>query len=73
MALFRITVKAPRRTAGAWVEKGMTVDIVSKSLSNPILIDGGQEVINAFQRVYGVNIKQAGALNTTYLDVQRIG
>jgi hypothetical protein len=50
----------------------MTVDVVSKSFSNPVTTNGGQPVIDAFMRIYGIDIKRAGALNMAYLDVQRI-
>ena len=32
-----------------------------------------QPVIDAFMRIYGIDIKKAGALSTVYLDVERIG
>ena len=46
----------------------MTVDVSSK-YSNPIKINNGQEVIDAFQRIYGIDIKKNGGLSTVYLDV----
>jgi len=73
MPLFRITVKTMKNTNNIRLEKGMSVDVVSNSMSNPVLINGGQSVADAFMRIYGVDIKRAGALSMVYLDVQRIG
>lgn len=73
MPIFRITVKAPKFTSGARVEKGMSVDVVTNSMVNPVTTNGGQEVANAFMRIYGIDIKKVGALNMAYLDVERIG
>jgi hypothetical protein len=73
MPLFRITVKQMKNCNGVRIEKGMSVEVVSNSFSNPVLTNGGQPVIDAFNRIYGVDIKKAGALNMSYLDVQRIG
>lgn len=73
MPLFRVTVKQPKISGGIRIEKGMTTDVVSNSLSNPVSTNGGQIVADAFMRLYGVDIKKLGALNMIYLDVQRIG
>ena len=58
---------------GLRIEKGMTVDVISNSMSNPVVTNGGQLVNDAFLRIYGVDMKKLGALNMAYLDVQRIG
>lgn len=73
MPLFRVTVKTMKINNGIRIEKGMSVDVVSNSVSNPVLTNGGQSVNDAFMRIYGVDLKKLGALNTAYLDVQRIG
>ena len=70
--LYRITVKQNKNTNGIRVEKGMSVEVVTNSISNPILTNGGQPVADAFMRIYGIDIKKAGALNMVYLDCQRI-
>lgn len=57
MALFRITVKQNKYANGIRLEKGMTVD-VSSTYSNPVTTNGGHEVIDAFQRMYGIDIKK---------------
>lgn len=73
MPLFRVTVKTMKNANGIRIERGMSVDVVTQSLSNPVTINGGQQVADAFMRIYGVDIKRAGALNMAYLDVERIG
>lgn len=73
MPLFRVTVKTSKNTNGVRIERGMTVDVPSNSMSNPVTINGGQTVADAFMRIYGIDIKKAGALNMAYLDVERIG
>lgn len=73
MPLFKITVKQMKVSNGVRIEPGMSVDVVSNSFSNPVTTNGGQSVADAFYRIYGVDIKKAGALNMVYLDVERIG
>ena len=73
MPLFRITVKQMKNSNGVRLEPGMSVDISTSSFSNPITTNGGQLVSDAFLRIYGVDIKRAGALNMVYLDVKQIG
>lgn len=73
MPLFRVTVKTSKNTNGIRIERGMSVDVPSNSMSNPVTINGGQTVADAFMRIYGIDIKKAGALNMVYLDVERIG
>ena len=70
--LYRITVKQNKIANGIRVEKGMSVDVVTNSFSNPVTTNGGQPVVDAFMRIYGIDIKKAGALSTVYLDSQRI-
>ena len=70
--LYRITVKSPKNTNGVRIERGMSVDVVTNSLSDPVSTNGGQVVADAFMRIYGIDIKKAGALNRAWLDVERI-
>jgi Family of unknown function (DUF6140) len=73
MALFRISTKNGKQSNGIRLEKGMSVDVVSQSFSNPVTTNGGQAVLDAFLRIYGVDIRKAGALNMVELDVERVG
>ena len=70
--LYRITVKQSKFTSGIRVERGMSVDVVSNSMSNPVTTNGGQSVADAFMCIYGIDIKKAGALSMAFLDVERI-
>lgn len=71
--LYRITVKSPKNTNGVRIERGLSVDVVTNSFGDPVSTNGGQVVADAFMRIYGIDIKKAGALNRAWLDVERIG
>ncbi|MCQ2287373.1 MAG: DUF6140 family protein [Bacteroidales bacterium] len=71
--LYRVTVKNSKNCNGIRLERGMSVDVVTNSMSNPVTTNGGQPVADAFMRIYGIDIRKAGALNMVYLDVERIG
>ena len=73
MPLFRVTVKQSKLSNGQRIERGMSVDVVTNSMSNPLTVSGGQAVADAFMRIYGVDMKRLGALSTVYLDVVRVG
>lgn len=69
--LYRITVKQNKVSNGVRIERGMSVEVVTRSISNPIVTDQ-QAVADAFLRIYGVDLRRAGALNMIYLDYERI-
>ena len=71
MALFKITVKKTKTTNGIRLEEGMSVEVVS-TYSNPISTNGGHQVIEAFERKYGIDIKKAGGLSSSTLDIEKI-
>ena len=71
--LYRVTVKNSKNCNGVRLERGMSVDVVTNSMSNPVTTNGGQPVVDAFMRIYGIDIRKAGALSMTWLDVERIG
>ena len=73
MPLFKVTVTSSKNTNGIRLERGMSVDVVTNSMSNPVITNGGQLIVDAFMRIYGIDIKRVGALSMAYLDVQRIG
>lgn len=73
MPLYRVSVKQMKVSNGIRIEKGMSVDVVTNSISNPVSTNGGQVVNEAFMRIYGIDLKKIGALNMIYLDVNRIG
>ena len=72
MPIFQITTKNRRNVNGILIEPGMTVQVVSQSFSNPVVTNGGQPVVDAFMRVYGIDIKKAGVLNTVDLEVKQM-
>lgn len=71
--LYRVTVKNSKNCNGVRVERGMSVEVVTNSISNPVTTNGGQPVADAFMRIYGIDIRKAGALNMAWLEVERIG
>ncbi len=74
MALYKITVKKQWRSAGQIVEPGMSVQVATDILADPMLINGGQLVQDAFMRVYGVDLRSMNLLmNTLVLESKRIG
>ena len=73
MPRFRITTKRRTQVNGIRIEPGMSVEVVTNSFSNPINTNGGIDVVNAFYRIYGIDIRKAGILSQVYLDVERIG
>lgn len=72
MARFIITTKSRTQTNGIRIEPGMQVEMVTQSMSNPVITNGGQTVIDAFMRIYGIDIKKAGVLSMVYLDVKQM-
>lgn len=59
MPLFRITVKQSKNSNGIRLEKGMSVEVVSNSSSNPVSTNGGQAVVD-FDR----NLRLTGILKS---------
>ena len=72
MAIFQITTKNRKQANGIRIEPGMSVQVVTQSMSNPVITNGEQPVIDAFYRIYGIDIKKAGCLNMVELDVRQI-
>ncbi len=74
MPLYRITVKQMKVSNGIRIEKGMSVDVVTNSIQNPLCSSSEkQKVADAFMRIYGIDMNKIGALNQIYLNVDRIG
>ena len=71
--LYRVTVKNSKNCNGIRLERGMSVDVATNSMSNPVTTNGGQPVADAFMRIYGIDIRKAGALNMVWLDCERVG
>ena len=73
MPRFRITTKRMSQMNGVRIDPGMSVEVVTQSYTNPLLTNGGQPVVDAFKRIYGVDLKKAGILSQAYLDVEQVG
>lgn len=71
--IYKITVKTSKNSNGIRIERGMSVEVVTNNITNPVTTNGGQAVVDAFMPIYGIDIRKAGALNMVYLNVQRIG
>ena len=56
MALYQVTVSKTVASNGIRLETGMQVVIPTQTTTNPVSVNGGKDVIAAFQRVYGINI-----------------
>lgn len=61
-----------KNSNGIRIEPGMSVEIVTQSMSNPVTTNGGQQVIDAFFRIYGIDIKRAGVLSMSELSVEQL-
>ena len=72
MSLFKATIKRSATVNGIRLEKGMSVDVVSKFTTNPLNTNGGHEVSDAFLRKYGIDIRKANAVSSSYIDMIKI-
>ena len=61
MAKYRITTKPC-----------MSVEVITPTIGNPVVNNGGTLVQQAFLRIYGVDIKKADCLNMGELSVEEI-
>ena len=72
MPRFLITTTSRTQFNGIRIEPGMSVEVVITSFANPLLVNGGQSVVDAFMRIYGIDIKKAGVCSPVYLDIKQI-
>ena len=72
MARFRITTKHLKNCNGIRIEPGMSVEVITQTMSNPVITNGGQNVVDAFYRIYGIDIKKAGCLSMVELEVDKL-
>lgn len=73
MALYRITVKQKRIINRTIIEPGMQVEVPFMGHLAPVSGPCGDVINAAFMRVYGIDLKKMNALNSTCLQVQKIG
>lgn len=69
MPIWKFTTKMKRNCNGVFIEKGMTVEVVTPTTSNPLNNPQGRDQIAAaFMTKYGVDMKKAQSLSIGYLD-----
>lgn len=69
MPIWKFTTKMKRNCNGVFIEKGMTVEVVTPTTSNPLNNPQGRDQIaSAFMTKYGVDMKKAQSLTSGYLD-----
>jgi len=75
MALFRITVNRTVDLCGERLERGMSVEVACSGLfvSDPLGYQGGQRVVDAFMRMYGIDISRGIGSLRNYVTVQKLG
>lgn len=76
MALWRISVKNSGSVNGVRLEKGMSVECVTQSTSNPLqtnLTKNKPIIGKLFMNKYGVDLEKAGLINTSRLTCEKIG
>lgn len=72
MSLYLITVSRNNICNGIRLEKGMSVEVASKYSGNPVITNGGKEVIDAFMRKYGIDLKKNNGCSPAYLESKKI-
>ena len=73
MPRFLITTKTRTQFNGIRIEPGMSVEVVTRDMTNPLLMNGGKQVVDAFMRIFGIDIKKAGVCSPVFLDVNQVG
>ena len=69
MPIWKFTTKMKRNCNGVFIEKGMTVEVVTPTTSNHFNNPQGRDQIAAaFMTKYGVDMKKAQSLTSGYLD-----
>ena len=69
MPIWRFSTKMKRNCNGVFIEKGMAVEVVTPTTSNPL--NNPQErdqIAAAFMTKYGVDMKKSQSLSSGYLD-----
>lgn len=73
MPLYQVTVSRTVASNGIRLEPRMRVVISTQATTNPVSVNGGKDVIAAFQRVYGINISSIYHTLVAVLKVEKIG
>lgn len=76
MAHWKISVKTNGTINGVRLEKGMSVECVTTSTSNPLqtnLTKNKPMIGQLFKSKYGVDLEKAGLINVSRLTCEKIG
>ena len=75
MALWKISVKNSGTVNGVRLEKGMSVDYVTKTSTSPLssLSQNKEQIGRLFMNKYGIDLLKAGLVNTGGLTCEKIG
>lgn len=73
MALYQVTISKTVVSNGIRLESGMQVVIPTQTTTNPVSVNGGEDVIAAFQRVFGIDISSIFHTLGAVLKVVKIG
>lgn len=74
MALWKIAVKNSGIINGVRIEKGMSIEYVTKTTTPPLqLLSQHKDAINQlFKNKYGVDLAKAGIINTGRMSCEKI-
>lgn len=73
MALYKVKVDRSITSNGIRLEKGMVVDVITKVTTNPVSVNNGEAVKEAFKRVHGVDLSSVWGAVRSALSVIKQG
>ncbi len=73
MPLYKVTVTRTVMSNGIRLEKGMSVEVVTPIVTNPVSVNNGESVKSAFWRIYGIDLTPIWTIARSALDVKKIG
>lgn len=73
MPLYKVTVTRTVMSNGIRLEKGMSVEVVTPIVTNPVSVNNGESVKSAFWRIYGIDLTPIWIITRSALDVKKIG
>ena len=74
MPRYKLTINKTGRWNGVYTEKGMSVEVAYQNPSGPLSnAQNKKEVINAFRRIYGIDLTNLpNLLNSSFMDVKKL-
>lgn len=72
MALWKISVKNSGSTNGVRLEKGMSVEFVTKTSSPPSFVQNKEQIAMLFMSKYGVDLLKAKLVNQSILAFEKV-